>query len=328
MRCDGENAPGVSAGGFAAMLKLDTFIELRLEGTMSSRFAVVMALIPGLLSAQSPDTTAVPRDLVRALLAFADFASGRDPQIVVGRVPDERLTAIVPKGARVLGGVTYQERRNPRTLTILSMSERPDSALVLVAKALESAGYKAAPTFERTLGESGGFVSSSIGPTMPGSAITYCTDASSMFASIMDGENRGSMVRMMSSSLRNTMCDPSMRRRLRGGRMDEIEMPTLRPPPGAVGGYAGSSGGGDHRQSTAQLQSALSAAEMVDHFAPQLREQGWTLGNRATDGDVSVLMARRTDKDGEPIHLALTDVRYTARDHDLTLRVWKESRPR
>src|SRR5688572_10255155 len=112
---------------------------------MSSRFAVAEVLIPGMLSAQSPDTTAVPRDLVRALLAFAYYTSS--PQIVVGRVPDERLTAIVPKGASVLGGVTYQERRNPRTVTILSMSESPDSALVRVARGLESAGYKPAPTF-------------------------------------------------------------------------------------------------------------------------------------------------------------------------------------
>ena len=295
--------------------------------------AVALAVIPVTLSAQRPDTTMIPRALANALISLGDYMGGRDPQIVVGRVPDERLAALVPPSARVLGGVTYPNQRNSQTTTILSMPERPDSALVLVGARLESAGFKPAPTFESARGESGGFTSSSmggLGPGMPGSMLSYCgSDSTSVTASITDGENRGSMVRLMSSrSPRNTMCDPRMRARLRGFMEEEIELPTLRPPTGATGGQSGMSGSDDSRETRALLRSNLGAVEMIDHFVVQLREQGWTLNNRATDGDLSVQTARRTDKKGEPLYLILADNRYGPRDHDVTLRVWKQSRER
>lgn len=286
--------------------------------------ALALAVVPVTLSAQRPDTTMIPRALANALISLSDFMGGRDPQIVVGRVPEERLTAVVPPSARVLGGVTYPNQRNSRTTTILLMPESPDSALVLVGAKLESAGYKPAPTFESMSGGSGGLVMVG-GPSM-GSALNYCSDSASINASVTEGQNRGATVRLISTrSQRYTMCDVAMRDRMRGADlMETIELPTLRPPTGVTTGPVGSSGGSGSRESHAELQSSLGAAEMIDHFATQIREQGWTLSNRATDGDLSVQSARRTDQKGEALYLMVSDYRYGPRTHLVTLRVWTE----
>lgn len=300
---------------------------------MTMRFVVPLLLLPASLQAQRPDTTTIPMELARALVTFSEFGSEGAAEIVVGRVAAAGLAALVPKGARVLGGVIYPSRRNPRAITILTMTERPDSTLVLIGKTLEGAGYRTAPTFESIRGERGGFVSSSYSAISigrgAGSFINYCSDSSSVTAGVTDGDNRGSLVRITSASLRNSMCDPEMRSRMQmGSRREMIELPTLSPPAGATGGGRGSSGSDDSRETSARLQSSLSAAEMIDHFAPQLREQGWTLVNRATDGDLSVQTARRANKDGEPVHLSLVGVRYAQREHEVTLRVWMQPRDR
>ncbi|MGH7679253.1 MAG: hypothetical protein ACRENU_12350 [Gemmatimonadaceae bacterium] len=301
---------------------------------MLMRFTISALALPVVLSAQRPDITVVPMELARVLVTFGEIGVEREAEIVVGRVAGAGHAALIPRGARVLGGVIYSTRRFPRAVTYLTMTESPDSALVVLGKALEVAGYKAAPTFEDIRGERGGFVSSSSSGALSlgrgmGSIINYCGDSSSVTAAVTDGDNRGSLARITSGSVRNSMCDPQMRSRMQmGSRMDEIEMPTLRPPAGATGGPQGSSGGGDSRSTYARLQSSLSAAEMIDHFAPQLREQGWTLVNRATDGDLSVQTARRANKDGEAIHLSLAAVRYGQREQEVTLRVWMRSRDR
>lgn len=224
---------------------------------MSHRFALVLLtlLFPLTLGAQRADTTMVPRELVAALIAFSDY-SGNLPEIVVGRVPAGNVSPLVPRGAAVLGGVTYGGRRDGgRSTTILSMMETPDSALALVQAQIERAGWKLAP-----LPDMGGREGFAIGPTMPGRMVTYCSDSASVYTSIVEGANRGSIVRLMSTpSLRNTMCDPDRRRLMRGRMEDMIRLPTLRPPPGSSGGSMGSGGGGDSRESHVRLQSTLGA---------------------------------------------------------------------
>jgi hypothetical protein len=108
-------------------------------------------------------------------------------------------------------------------------------------------------------------------------------------------------------------------------RSEELEMPTLRPPSGMTGGSTGMSGSGDSRETSVHLRGGQSPAELLDHFAPQLKEQGWTLSNRVTEGDAGMLSARKTNSRGETVYLLVTDVRYMPREHDATLRVWRQS---
>jgi hypothetical protein len=293
------------------------------------RFAVVLLLLLSVkLDAQSRDTTMVPRELVRALVGWGPFGTGRNAEIVVGRVADEKLTTLVPRNARVLGGVVYRGAREGRSTTILALPENPDSTLVLLSRALERAGYKSASTLESTRGERGGFVATAIASPMGGNALIYCSDSESITVTVSEGGERGSIVHLLATgSLRYTACDLSMRDRMRGGSEWEIELPTLRPPAGATLGRSGGGSSSDgERESRARVGSSLSAVELIDHFVPQLRDQGWTLGNRASDGDLSVQTARRVNQKGDTLYLALADYRYTPRDHEVNLRVWMPSR--
>jgi hypothetical protein len=292
------------------------------------RFAIVLMLLsPADLDAQSRDTTMVPRELVRGLVTGGPFG-GRSAEIVVGRVADEKLAPLVPRSARVLGGVIYRSGRDTRSTTILALPENPDSALVLMSRVLDRAGYKTATPFDSFRGERGGFVATAIGPSMGGNALNYCSDTESISVTVSEGVERGTTVHLLAmGSLRYTACDPSMRDRMRGGSEWEIELPTLRPPAGATLGRSGGGSSSDgERESRARVGSSLSAVELIDHFVPQLRDQGWTLGNRASDGDVSVQTARRVNQKGDTLYLALADYRYTSRDHELNLRVWMRSR--
>jgi len=281
-------------------------------------------LLAGSMHAQRADTTMVPRELASALIAFSDYSAAR-PSIIVGRVPAANVSSLVPRGATVLGGMTSPDRRGDagRTTTILTMPETPDSALVLLLAHFERSGWRPAPLPD--FGGQGGFVA--IGPVMEGRHFNYCSDSSSVYGSAVEGVNRSAVIRLMTTrSLRNSPCDPDRRAFMRD-RMELIALPTLRPPPGATsGGSMGSGGGSDSRESHARLQSGLSAADMIAHFAPQLQQQGWTLGNRASDGDVTVLTARKTDEKGEPMFLTLTDNRFTAREHEVVVRVSIPSR--
>ena len=292
---------------------------------MLRRCAPVLAiLLPVGLSAQRADTSAVPRELVTAFMALND-PTGGNAQIVVGRLPEDRVAAMIPSGGRVLGGVTTGGQRGGRSTTFITMAVAPDSAMALVASQLERAGLKPAPAFESMRsGSGGGFSVTTIGYGPAGNMLNYCSDTASVFASAAEREG-GSFVRLMvSRSLRNTMCDPAMRDRMRPPRFEELEMPTLRPPAGMTGGSAGTSSSGDSRETSVRLRGGQSPAELLDYFAPQLQEQGWTLSSRVTDGDAGMLSARKANSRGETVFLLVTDVRYTPREHDAMLRVWRQ----
>jgi hypothetical protein len=64
---------------------------------------------------------------------------------------------------------------------------------------------------------------------------------------------------------------------------------------------------------------------MIDHFASQLTEQGWTLGKRMAEEIMAMLVARKTEK-GEVQHLLLTDHVVEVRQHMLDVSVSVPSR--
>jgi hypothetical protein len=290
--------------------------------------AATCFILPGFAGAQRPDTASIPRELAVALIMMSDYATRREPTVVVGRVPDPGLSRLVPPRARVLGGVTFDADRlgrggaAARTATIFALPIAPDSALKLAATQLEIAGLKTPPAFE-PMGR-GGFVATSIGPTgRP--AVAYCGDSLSAHVTAAEGNGGNAIVSLITSrSLRYTACDDEVRLRMNRVRREEIELPTLRPPSGASGRRMGMSGSDNSREAQAEYESTLTAVQMVDHFNPQLREQGWTLGNRVSDGNLSVQTATHS-KDGRPLFLIMTDFLQDPRTHSLTLRVWRQS---
>ncbi|HEX8830703.1 MAG TPA: hypothetical protein VF705_06020, partial [Longimicrobium sp.] len=113
----------------------------------TAALSLALLLAPCTIAAQD----AVPGELVRAL--FASGRSERAPDIVVGRVPDGFPAALVPAGARVVGGI----RRDSLAMTlVVAVPLAPDAASAAHRQALAGAGW-AAPQEMR---EARGFVSS------------------------------------------------------------------------------------------------------------------------------------------------------------------------
>lgn len=277
-------------------------------------------------AAQFPDrdTTPVPRDLATALIHH-NF--GVMPTIVVGELPDTTLAPLVPAGARILGGIAYSRRRAPgqNNTAVLEVPHTPDSAMILVESAAERHGWRPAP-MTMDPGERGGFVvrsTSSYGGAM---STVFCRESAMLMASASQAGDK-SIVRLMVNADGPGMCVRETRVRVRGMMSDDFpELPTLRPPPGAtpVGGH-GSSGGTGQREMSIQLNSRLTAAEMVAHFVPQLEEQKWKIASRVNQDDVAVVTAAKSADNGDTLHLVLLVNRFQSRNHHASVRVWNPS---
>lgn len=286
--------------------------------------AIGLFVTPVVAAAQFParDTTPVPRDLAVALLQHTFFGSA-NPTIVVGQLPDSSVAPLVPPGARILGGIAHGSRRTPggNSTTILEVPETPDSIMNVIESTLERLGWRRPPMM-RDSGERGGFVTRSFPMAYGGSmmSVAFCSDSGLLSASA-SGAGDVSIVRLTLNSEAVHMCDERQNVAMR--RMEMLELPTLRPPPGAnpVGGH-GSSGGSDYRETSVQLSSRLSAAEVIAHFAPQLEEQGWKVVNRVSQPEVGLVTATKRAENGDTLHLLLVDGKFDTRSHHASLRVW------
>ena len=282
-----------------------------------------LLLLSSAAGAQHPDTARVSATLANQLLGFAGMMGG-SAVIVSGRLPTERMASLIPQGAMVLGGANYLAGRDTvYSLAVAAMREQRDQAKDLVRRHLASRGWKE-PDMSRFGGNIGGLVAIGV-PT--GDMQSYCSDSASAGVSVVDDPNGGSIVRITATpSVKRSLCDTDFHREMMGGvDRDRIEMPTLRPPDGVRATSAGSGGSEDSYEWHVRYDSPLAVEQIVSHFVPQLQEQGWTLGTRSVAADFTVVTARKTDAKGRPLHLMLTDYRWSPRDHEVLLRVWRRS---
>lgn len=100
-----------------------------------------------------------------------------------------------------------------------------------------------------------------------------------------------------------------------------IEMPILRPPPGATSSGGGGGGGGNERDARAEVRSEMSTGEMIQWYAAQLSEQGWSVSQPAIVVDAAIVSARKKDKDGRDLQGILADVKDLQGNHKLSLRI-------
>ena len=181
---------------------------------------------------------------------------------------------------------------------------------------------------EGMYGPMGGFMPTGMAGVGRERPLIFCSDSTYVTATVNEYET-GSLLRLTTTNTtRNSICDAQRYAQVRvtgAVNSERIVLPTLRPPVGATGNPEGSSGGMNRRSSSAFYIARQSAAEMIDHFASQLTEQGWTLGKRMAEENMAMLVARKTEK-GEVQHLLLTDHVVESRQHMLDVSVSVPSR--
>ena len=243
----------------------------------------------------------VPGELVRALLAEP---SGRGyevrPMLESGSLPRELAETPLPPGARVVGGAVYPER-----VEGVAFVPGEPPTLAAYAQVLQRAGWQ--PRRLRVL----------VARDATDDPSEFC-DANdrTVTVSILPVREGGSYLKLRSHGPAG-FCRP------RGpDAQAESPLPLLRAPEGAEmrNGSGGAGGGTFEQEVYGRLETALSPAALVAHYAGLLRQAGWTLAPPAADEGTATVTARRCDGQGNTWHAVIAASALSPTERDVTVR--------
>ena len=215
-------------------------------------------------------------------------APAGDTKVWIGKLPEDLPVKIpLPDGARIIASV---EQPQPYTQVILDVDKAPEEITAFYAKALSENGWQPAPQ----VSSGGGFV----GPADVGER--YCLKGGEAYLEIMSlAKSEGPTdVRLnLTAPVDSHMCQEGGQESMDQG-MSLI--PSLKAPRGAqmTGGGAGSSGNGS-AYSTTDMESNLTAEELLAHYNAQLEAAGWELVDQGVADVVGWSAWKLTDKDGK-----------------------------
>jgi hypothetical protein len=273
--------------------------------------ASATAASPGTLHAQVRRLTdvsadSVPKALVEAVIdpigTMRMMAGGARPRLLVGTLPSGLAQRLwIPPGSTVLGGI----ESSGFGIAIIHSAMSEDSLNAGYAREEPRLGWTLPPA--RTVaGPAMGFVQA---PTTlaVGSGVVegglFCSGGTTLSISVSPIDPLMREIRATAMNLGDARCQPAAASRVI--MPNRPNYPTLVNPPGSGPGYANCSswnsmGGGG----TTRLQTGMSADEVLQHYAKQLTDSGWTPG---PDQTVSRSWSHR-DSTG-----TLTQVTLTAR---------------
>jgi hypothetical protein len=239
----------------------------------------------------------IPRDLAAALIASGGF--GADPQILIGSMPEwiaNRLS--IPSGARVLGSAFL----GTTVVAVVTMPVASDTMMNQLKSDLLRRGWTNPPP-QPNYG--GGFRPAPAGmvPDGPLTRVTLCSDQQVLAASA--ARQRGTVTNItyrISTTGGYSVCRPP---KLPVGPTRSA-FPTLYNPPAALdarmSGDCANNFNGSGTSTT--LRTSMSADALLDHYARQLQDSGWT-----SAGEKASIVGRtwsRTDSAGTPVDVVIT----------------------
>lgn len=251
------------------------------------------------------DTATVPLELVAALLG--GFGTDHPPELRVGALAPPLPAELTPAGARVLGSMVYARDGNMRggtpSAAIFVMSQFPEDAVAAYGAHLERTGWRPAVSIGMPRG---GFTNAAA--TVRASA--YCRDSAWVNFNASSRNAGGSHLRVNYSTVQANALSPcSDRRPTQTTSYEEIPLPDLRPPTGAMSLGANSGGGSnDRRESGVRLDVQMSAAAVVKHYADQMRADGWTAAAPVTNGGTASQVFEKKDAQGRQLRALLVAI--------------------
>jgi hypothetical protein len=234
--------------------------------------ALVAAPATSPLAAQQGEPAMIPTSLAIALTAPYTRLFEENPHFVVGRAPGGWPAALVaPAPATLVGGVTF----GPMRTAVFQYPATIDPADAY-RQLLTRAGYTRG---RNPMMPQGGFTSRE-----PLDFATYCgTDGA---VTITDADSsamkRSILVTFVAPPATSPVCgDPASPQR---NRLEfPVKLPALVAPPGVTAQPRGTSRSGDEFTTSVHLDTTLSPAATLDHYARQLARAGWTVGKPLTD---------------------------------------------
>ncbi len=221
---------------------------------------------------RAPQPDSIPRELVEALLRPYVGTYPGTSQFVIGHVPAELERFIyVPRDARVLGGLVSQQS----TSAIFLVRGAMDKVMGDMASELPKLGWNPPPN--DPTGRGWGFVPAR-NATMNGSGLEYCHIGQSLQITpvpLPEG------MLQITASVYNFGGRCATQATFVGGRPPQtLPLPTLVNPMGVVmytsacNSPIAALGGGNG--TAERVQTTLTDAQLLDTFAKQLADSGWT----------------------------------------------------
>jgi len=239
--------------------------------------ALTLILSTEQASAQAQPAT-IPTVVARAMFLVPEMLG--TPQFFDGRTPPDWPRALVPSGARTIGGGVIGDSGMFRMRTAVFLLPAQSNATEAVRAMLGQAGYTPhAPMISRP---SGGFLSTE----SPASATNYCSGSTTMATfAVVDSVQDPHVVavHLLDGEAGRQNCMPQ-RERLNPGRFP-VTVPTLTPPKGAVAFGGGSNWGGSNGNMESSLRTTMSADSVLSNYATQLVAHGWIAEGRPTVGN-------------------------------------------
>lgn len=268
------------------------------------RCAMVSAMSLGaaLLDVRGADAQQhdVPADVVRALLLPYD---GAFPELLVGAAP--AIAGVDAEDGRIVGALVRP------TGSTVAFARSGDQATLLDAAAarLRQAGWTDPPG-----GSRGGFMTARVARAGP-----FCREGDSLQLETRPGAAGETWViyRLQTPAPGPVCAAPRPAPGIAGLHL----LPVLRPPAGAALTTGGFSTQNREIVGTAVITSALSPAELLEHYARQILDQGWALAERYHGTSLAVSVFRGGSAGLEDHAAVLTIVALAGRERTATIRV-------
>jgi hypothetical protein len=242
------------------------------------------------ISAQSEPAT-IPTVVAQA--ANLQFGPIGKPQYFVDRTPPDWPDALVPAGAKIIGGALLGDLSSFRMRTaVFALAARSNSNDALHSL-LTRAGYGPPPSESAPRAE--GFASS----TQASTADTrYCKGPSLASFEVVDSTQAVSMVaiHLIDGEAGRQNCAPQQSRS-NPGHMP-VTVPTMIAPAGVMAFGASSSWGGTSGNTGSILRTTLGVDSLLSHYTAQLVHGGWKAVGRPAIGD-GVAAQRFAFKEGQ-----------------------------
>jgi len=224
-----------------------------------SVLALALSAPLALAAQEAPAPHSYPAEFVLGLL------SAKADQLTVGKVPEEMAERLpLPAEARVLGAV---RRGQGSSKVIVDVDGTASKIAADYGSLLESRDWKRHQQYEQK-----GLLTAG-----PEQEQMYCAE-DGWFVTFRAGPSSDGAVRLAIHLMAGGDYSPCNRQSGRNyqDRMDEAPFPALLPPDGARTHGSGSSRGPDFSEQTISLMSDLTLGDVLEHYATQLREHGWT----------------------------------------------------
>lgn len=232
----------------------------------SIRFGTLAILALCGLAASPVAAVDVPEEVVLEILKVAPRWGNGDPSILIGGLPAEVGEGLgLPDSVRIVASVSWGDSTSLVGRTELSRSV----ALGQIGSALAESSW----TLREAKVESQGFQ-----PSRDDEAEVFCReDGKSLWVDVRDAKGDENAVHLSLGGSRNRFCRGADRyEAMMAMQHGDFPFPALFPPDGAKSsGAGGSSSGMNSAEQSTDVETEMTAGDLLVHYADQMAQAGW-----------------------------------------------------